>query len=240
MKNKGRFFMFLLSACFLVFLWILKLDLTVNSDTVIINEGIQRFEVLNNTYTIISVTITILCIWLWLKMLAESVKEHLSAKDKDSTEDKENDVELSPAQRLKNLGETKWNTREKEISDILMQVSKFNEYADRIKELLSINNASKSLDIEDAINKCEVCILGNISALVNYLTTMGYSETIIINEKMNACMSKNKSVLESLKNFMFTLTEYFNQQTDNNEKNLEFVEQSRQTILEVIDANGKV
>ena len=213
----------------------IRLSLIINEDDTVIVYGIKKYRKFNTISTVLLILFISLMVFFGIKDLIKliSAKKEAMQKEKELELEKLKEIEnkkdlnsyLSTSktlqetvirQHLKEAFSKTWNELSEELSPLYAQSLKMDDLQDRLKSLITKNDASILDDTEDILNDAEQNLLENIRKVMNYMdvcdpTTFEGREKVRINAK--SCFEQNKQIIETATDFLFSLTEYLNNQS---------------------------
>ncbi len=218
-------------------------------ETLIIQMGIVFYRRIQLTVTILSAAAILICI---IGMITSGRKKTAdpaeTATGTDTGSPSAADAELSvssglDSHRLQNLlrenmnGE--WHSCQSEIATCLEQLETMDRYQDKLQKLLKKNGADALSDTEDILDRVEQYLCKNVRKVLNFMSvadTGDAADQEMIRSKLKNCETLNTEQLEQTQQFLFALTEFLNQQGDE-DTGTDMLQLYRQTILDSLNRN---
>lgn len=215
-----------------------KIYLSFNKEDFIIVNGIRSYKTFSNISTILSIIFLIILISFSIlqaldyfknQKLQRKIEEENIRKEKEKLENiKLNSSYLSSSKELieKTIREHletaymgKWNILEEELKNLYIQSTKMDDLQEKLKSLITKNDASVLNDTEEILEKAEQDLLKNIRKVMNYMDVCDpdtFEEKEKVKISAQNCYFQNKEILNTTSDFLMALTEFLNSQGDEN------------------------
>ena len=129
-------------------------------------------------------------------------------------------VESVIRDHLKNSYTNEWGILKDDLEALYIQSLKMDDFQEKLKDLITKNDASILDDTEEVLEQAEQGLLRNIRKVMNYMAVCDVSVDSEVSKVRNSaleCFEENKKIIMTVSDFIMSLTEYLNNQgsTDN-------------------------
>lgn len=227
----------LLTGIFALITFFIRLYLSFNKEDLIIINGISNYRtyiLMSNIFLVGFLLLTVfLIINRIMKAHIEQIKEiekqnQIIANQMYELEDKKNKNSFLSA--TNNLQETvirehlqqgyinEWSLLQNELMNLYQQSEKMDILQAKLNSLIIKNDATVLDDTEDVLGQAEQGLLQNIRKVMNYMDVCDPnvdSEKEKVKNSALKCYEENQQILNTVSDFLISLTEYLNNQGSN-------------------------
>lgn len=220
------------------------IGITLSQDILIVQRGILSYRRIRTAVYLIAGIMMILSIaGITVSRRKEAREMAIRAAQKKEENEGKPPADLAVSSRLddqkiQNLlfekMEGEWNVCSKEAEGCLAQMQTMDRYQEKLNRLLKENGADALNDTEEILDRVEQYLCKNVRKVLNFMSVADPSDASdqeMIRSKLLQCSDKNRTQLEQTQQFLFALTEFLNQQGDD-DSGEDLLEMYRQTILD--------
>ena len=195
---------------------LLNLFWILQKDNLIVSLGIRSYKTLRSFFLLcfcISTLVLILVIILKRYFLKKDEKNVIIVQEKApplSIKDKLDSTYLR--KMLKNEASGRWRDISEELYVTIQQLDQMDIYQDRLHNLLEENDVNALSDTEEILDQSEQYLCQNARRILNYLSVFEQKDTDAVKTIINNSNDKNQQQLDQVKEFIFAITDFVNQQ----------------------------
>ena len=214
--------------------WIIRIYLMISQENLIIVYGIQKYRNYGLIATISALCFSVLAILMlflsYKKVKTERIRDveqkvFIEEQQQAAIEEKRQQTSFLSANNmlkesvirdnLKYSYEHEWSELRTDLLPLYDQSKKMDKLQERLKTLITKNDASVLDDTEDVLEQAEQGLLQNIRKVMNYMDvcdpTVPEEKEKVRNSAVE-CLKNNKQIIDNVSDFLMSLTEYLNNQ----------------------------